>query len=293
MANQSSSTEERIRRYFKSKAAQMKIMAAAAICEHPGLIGSYREELQRIYFREILPSRFDIGKGMIYGQFHKSREVDIVIWDHLNYTSLPLNEHSFFFPESVRTALECKSAWSASEFKDVLEKTRAVMNIIGLYEASLTDVVRNIDDRLRAIESNTAYHGALIVRHHIGTAAIFLTGGNTFDASYLDQNPDIEVDDAWPDIMLLLESGKLVLKTYDANGGLAGSGRLEFYEFGEDALLVFTNALLSLIEERSVLTEPQTLLPRYTPDLADISAVAKISFPLTRPPAQRTPFWTE
>ena len=90
-------TEQRIRTYFRAKTAQMKALAELAVCEHAGLIGSHREQLHRIYLQEILPKRFSVGRGMIYGFAHRSREVDVVIWDELNYMTLPLLDHSFFF----------------------------------------------------------------------------------------------------------------------------------------------------------------------------------------------------
>ena len=108
-------TERRIRTYFRAKTAQLRALAGLAVCEHTGLIGSHREQLNRIYLQEILPKRFSVGRGMIYGIVHRSREVDVVVWDELNYMSLPLLDHSFFFAESVRLALECKSTWSADE----------------------------------------------------------------------------------------------------------------------------------------------------------------------------------
>ncbi len=40
-----------------------------------------------------------------------------------------------------------------------------------------------------------------------------------------------DVDDVWPDALLLLEPGRLVLKVYGRDGG-----QLRFYDLGPDAL---------------------------------------------------------
>src|SRR3954451_10703188 len=124
-------TQDQVRKYFRVKAKQLAATADLSICEHPGLIGSHREELQRVFLREILPGRFTVGRGMVYGAFgHRSKEADIVIWDSQNYPSLPMLDHSFFFADSVRLVLECKSRWSGDEFEDVLEKCESVRSII-------------------------------------------------------------------------------------------------------------------------------------------------------------------
>ena len=64
--------------------------------------------------------------------------------------------------------------------------------------------------------------------------------------------------------MILLEAGIVVAKHYVTDGApLAGSGYLEFLQAGEDSLLVFTAALMALINERSVQIEDPTYLSLY------------------------------
>src|SRR5438105_3579214 len=85
-------TQEQVRKYFRVKAKQLAATADLSVCDHPGLIGSHREELQRVFLRELLPARFSVGRGMVYGAFgHRSKEADIVIWDSQNYPSLPIS----------------------------------------------------------------------------------------------------------------------------------------------------------------------------------------------------------
>src|SRR5947208_1708617 len=110
---------DRVRQYFRVKTEQLRAASALPSAEHAGLAGGHREELQRIYFSEILPQRYQVGRGMVYGMVHRSREADIVIWDALNYPSLPMLDHSFFFAESVRAVVESKSRWSPQDFADV------------------------------------------------------------------------------------------------------------------------------------------------------------------------------
>jgi hypothetical protein len=292
--NASNNTEERIRTYFRGKTAQLKALAGLAVCEHAGLIGSHREQIHRVYLQEVLPKRFAVGRGMIYGPFHRSREVDVVVWDELNYMSMPLLDHSFFFAESVRLALECKSVWTAEEMSDVMGKTQTIRDIIPMHEPTLADTVTKLAIEIEAIRSATPHSGLMITPHHIGTAAIFLKGGETFTSDFVTPEIVTRCDDAWPDVLILLGPGKLVLKKYqpdDSPGSFGGRGWLEFYDCGEDSLLAFTNLLLGLLEERSVITESPFYLMRYTPTVAKTQVTATIPFPVSRPVPERVALW--
>jgi hypothetical protein len=292
--SRSQETEDRIRAYFRAKTAQLKALAGLAVCEHSGLIGGHREEVHRVYLREVLPKRYSVGRGMIYGPFHRSREVDIVVWDELNYTSLPLLDHSFFFAESVRLALECKSVWTAEEMNDVLLKIRAIRDVIPMHEPTLSDSVMKLAIEIEALRSGTQSSGLMITPPHIGTAAIFLTGGESFGPDFVAPRIVAECDDAWPDVLILLGPGRIVLKKYrpdDSLGNFGGIGSLEFYDCGDDSLLIFSSIILSLLEERSVITESPFSLMRYTPTVATGVANAAISFPVTRPIPGRVPLW--
>jgi len=284
-------TQERVRQYFGVKSRQLSAIADLPICEHSVLVGSHREELYRIYLREILPKRFEVGRGMVYGLVHRSKEADIVIWDAQNFPSLPMLDHSFFFAESVRVVLESKSVWSTKEFNDVLSKSRSVRDIISMAGPTLADDLAMIWQELAALRGRLHHDGMLIAKHHIGTAAIFLKGGQSLTDDYLTDTMIEDVDDSWPDLLLLLEPGRLIVKNYEATGGFSGRGWLEFYELGEDALLAFTNGLLSLLAERSVQSEEPLYLTKYSLDVASIDPVSVVDFPLRRPVAQRTPLW--
>jgi hypothetical protein len=284
-------TQERARQYFCVKARQLAAICDLPICEHPGLIGSHREEIYRIYLREILPKRFGVGRGMVYGLVNRSKEADIIIWDAQNFPSLPMSDHSFFFAESVRVVLESKSIWNSEEFTDVLTKSRAIRDIGFMSGPTLADELAMILQELAAIREGRGYEGMLIARHHIGTAAIFIKGGQSLTNDYLTDEIIDDADDSWPDLLLFLEPGRLIVKNYQATGGIGGTGWLEFYELGEDALLAFTNGLLSLLAERSVQSEEPLYLSKYAPDVASINPTSTIKFPIRRPVPQRTPLW--
>lgn len=198
-------------------------------------------------------------------------------------------DHSFFFAESVRVVLESKSRWSWREFDDVRDKSRAVRDIITGSGPSLADELQMIHLDIAALKAGAEHQGMLISQHHIGTAAVFLRGGR--DGLHPADVPSEMLDDAddsWPDLVLLLTPGRLVVKDYPESGN---RGHLLFYELGDDALLAFTNGLLSLLAERSFLTEEPLYLTKYVLDLVDIPPVEALPFSLTRIPPQRIPLW--
>src|SRR5277367_6338895 len=111
---------EQLRVFFSSKRRQILEASREAGTEHAGLLGSHRETIIREYLSALLPARFSVGRGMVYGFAHHSKEADLVVWDHLNYPSLRMRDHSLFVAESTRLVLEAKSRWSTAEFEDML-----------------------------------------------------------------------------------------------------------------------------------------------------------------------------
>src|SRR5436190_1238206 len=102
-----------LRSYFKAKRGQLLQDATAASTAHSGLAGGHREALIRNYLRDWIPRRFEIGRGIVFGAFQRSREADVVLWDSINYPTLHLADHELFFAESTRVVLESKSRWSS------------------------------------------------------------------------------------------------------------------------------------------------------------------------------------
>ena len=156
---------------------------------------------------------------------------------------------------------------------------------------TLTDELESVWQEIESLREGIEHHGALLSKHHIGTAAVFLKGGQTIGANSLTEETIADVDDSWPDLLLLVEAGRFVVKQYESAGGFGGTGWLEFYELGKDALLAFTNGLLTILSERSVHSEEPFYLSKYAWDIADVEPAGKVDFPLYRPVPQRTPLW--
>jgi hypothetical protein len=269
-------------RYFRAKRRQLLAMSDLAVAEHAGLRGSHREELQRIYLRDVLPQRFSVGHGMVYGFNARSNEADIVIWDADNYPSLPLTNTSFFFAESVRVVLESKSDYEIRELKDVLRKCRSVINIIPVRLTTLGDQIFGIHQELDALRSGAERPaGMLIVRPRIGTAAVFIHGGRRAirDLGTVSKDLFDEADVSWPDVMLWLEPGRIALKQYPEG---EPNGRVELFDCGEDSFFVFTNHMLRLLADRSVPIEDPFYMDLYMRSV-DCNLISSRPFPLMLP----------
>jgi hypothetical protein len=286
-------TQDLIQQYFRSKTKQLLAAAQEAICEHPGLRGSHREEVLRLYLAELLPHRFSAGHGMVYGIAHRSQESDIVLWDSQNYPSLPMRGHNFFFAESVRAILEVKTEWNTANWNDVLQKCETASRIYTLSRSSIWDDITSLNIQIESMKRGEESNGFIKSEHRISTNAIFFFGGSSFTADLFTQEALEQADDNWPDIILLLDVGRVIVKRYEQLEGstFGGHGIIEFIEAGEDALAVFTAAFLGILSDRSVQVEEPLYLAQYLSDLIQSLPSQEIGFPVFRPLPGREAIW--
>ncbi len=259
---------------------------------HPGLIGGHRETLIGDFLSPMLPRRFSIGRGMVFGIAHRSKEADIVIWDSSNYPSLQLQDHQLFFSESARVVVEAKSNWSTNEFENVLIKCEAVRNIVPTHAPNIADKVARIEVELHALQHNRGHDGILLSQPHTATAGFFFFGGSNFDLDFVKDEWLDNADDSWPDVLILLEPGIVVAKHYvTGDTFLSGEGYLEFIDAKEDCLLVYTAALIALMNERSVQVEDPNYLSIHIQGILSNLTAQTTTFSLTRPAPGRVPLW--
>jgi hypothetical protein len=132
----------------------------------------------------------------------------------------------------------------------------------------------------------------ILSKPHIATAAFVFFGGQTIDPCSLEAAWVESADDSWPDAMILLEPGVVIRKHYERNGGtFGGSGYIEFLKAGEDSLLVFTAALMELINERCVQIEDPRYFSVYIQGVLDATESQRVQFSIRRPLAGRSPIW--
>jgi hypothetical protein len=285
-------TLDKVKSYFRGKTRELRALADIAICDHPSLSGGHREELQRIFFSDVLPKRYSVGRGMVYGPSKRSREADIVIWDSHNYPSLPLSDHSFFFARSVRCVLESKSRFSEEALKDAIHKSESVKEIFTFPEFGIREELAMLRQDIQSLQTGTPHSGALMVPHTIGTAAVFLQGGQEFGKSYIEPWSH-EIHRVWPDLLLFLEPGIVVIKEFGDTSNGYGDPHLDVYYVGDDAMLLFTDALIERITERTDLVgAPLSILQSISYE-ESFSPTQRHPFSLTTFPPQRRPIWGE
>jgi hypothetical protein len=285
--------QDRLQRYFRQKAVQLLAAGNEDVTDHSGLHGAHREAVIRNYLQPILPQRFTIDRGMVYGLMDRSRECDIVLWDAYNYPCLSMEGHKFFFAPSVRGVLEVKTRWEARERNDVLEKCHALHSLIGFSKPSLADDIAMLQLDVAGLKQGLTHSGILSLKPRIATGAIFLFGGGAFSLdTVVKEVGEDEIQDSWPDLLLLLEAGLVVIKEYDQESeSMNGQGYLRLFDAGQDALLVFTAMLLGLITDRSFQVEDPLYLVEYITNLLSSLPLTQKEFPVFGPLPGRVPLW--
>lgn len=286
----------KIQQYFRAKTNQILALSEQAVTDHSGLIGSHREAVFRQFLKEIFPKRYSIDKGMVYGLIGRSREADIVIWDEVNYPKLCLYDSNIFFMEGVKAIIEVKSNWSNEVFEDIKAKAHATINIFGNYGEGISRQIQKLEDEIWSLKSGSEYQGTLISPNRKGSISIVYYGGQEFDIENLEEEEIEKIEDDYPDILLLLSAGKIIIKRFipDEQDPLKGIGYLEQIECHDDLLLLFTVELLDFLAISSEHIEPPLSLANYLYGLFQNLQCKNLQFNLTRPIAGNMKnFWNK
>ena len=242
------STYDLIKRFFKAKTEQLLAVSRQAIVEHSTLKGSHREDIINIYLHEILPKRFAIGKGIVYGLLGKSKEADLVIWDEQNYPSLRLHGHSMFFIEASKAIMEIKTNWSLSVFKDIKKKKYTSTKINKSPQwPNLDNRVSLLENQLEETIQDKEPSSFMMLPHSpIDFVGFVFLGGEKFSINNLDAEEITKIEEHWPDLLIFLNAGLVLEKHYvrdDEDRGRVHS-YLNLHRAGDNALLIFTSLLL-------------------------------------------------
>jgi hypothetical protein len=101
-------------------------------------VGNYKESILRSLISNILPRKYEVSTGFILasdgeGKLLKSRQIDIIIWDSVNYAPI-FRDGDFVIipPESCSAVVEVKGKLTAKELRNSL------LNVDSLMEFCLT-----------------------------------------------------------------------------------------------------------------------------------------------------------
>jgi len=127
--------------------------------------GLHRERVVEAYIRKIAPGAFDICSGFVYGESESSKQVDLLVYDHLNYSPLfDEGGYKILMPDCVRLAIEVKSKLNKKAIGDSFENIASVTRlcpkarglIFGFDGLSLKKTFEHIEDYARGLEPEAA-----------------------------------------------------------------------------------------------------------------------------------------
>lgn len=151
--------QQSLQTFFRSQRNQLLLAANESDTPHSGLLGAHREALIREFLAALLPKRFAVGNGIVFGIAHRSREADLVIWDSENYPSISFPRHSHFFAESVRIVIEAKSRYSQRDLDDMLVKCRAVRDIVPMHSPNIIDDISMLQLDVASLKTGERHEG--------------------------------------------------------------------------------------------------------------------------------------
>ncbi|MEP7230004.1 MAG: DUF6602 domain-containing protein [Ginsengibacter sp.] len=276
---------EKLYTYFRSKSAEIAIIAEQAILTHPGIIGDHREKIINIFLKEFLPHKYSIDTGQFMGvEFQRdfeSKQSDIIIWDSVDYPKIHLQgAASLFFAESVKMVIEVKSHFNNKEFEDIKLKSRSLKKFVPNFHPSIKDEIWRLDNKIARSIAGKMEMTLLASAPSIAMAAICYKGGENFKLETMGSTKNFEDD--LPDVILLLNVGKLVAKTYEILPNGKVNGILKLYKMGENSLIGFTGWITSLLAERDTLTTSPFEFHNYIMDIYNSCEIESLNFPVTR-----------
>jgi hypothetical protein len=276
---------DQIREYFRARRAVLLAASGQAVTTNGTINGSYREDIIRFYFSEVLPTRYSIGTGKIVGKFHESGQIDVIISDALNFPNLPLAKSSEVrLAESCVAAIEIKSNYSFDILCDIVRGTERVLDIVPSTASTepLVDELLHLRQEISALRDGVNYAGFAFSPHHIATSAIVFHGGQKFSARAVEDIAARDpLDNCWPDLLLLLEPGIICVKDRD-------SSAIRIKRYNDDSLFLYTAYLFDMIAHRSAYHPNAEYLLEYA-RFARLTCedLGSVSFKLTRPSAGR------
>jgi hypothetical protein len=277
---------EKLYNYFRLKSEEISIIAKQVIANHSTIIGENREKIIHAFLSDFLPSKYSIGTGQFMGvefqRDYESNQSDVIIWDSFDYPKIKQpGSSALFFAESVKMVIEVKSHFNAIEFVDIQKKARHLKSYVPNFHPSIKDEIWRLENKIARAVKGKSEMLLMASAPAIAMAALCYKGGENFSLSKIT-NPS-EIEDDLPDVILLLEAGRLIVKTYDLLENGRVKGYLKLYNTGSDSLIGFTGWITSLLAERDTLTSSPFEFHNYIAGVFKNCEVESIEFPVIRP----------
>ena len=279
---------EKLYHYFGAKTQEIKAIADQAILSHTGIIGEHRERIVNSFLKDFLPGKYSVGTGQFmsveFQRDFESNQSDIIIWDSIDYPKIHLQGTSdLFFAESVKMVVEVKSVFNKSELQDIIKKSRHLKSFVPNFHPSIKDEIWRLDNKIARTMNEKTEMKMMASAPMIAMAAICFKGGEKFTLKDIITPKEIEED--FPDVLLLLGAGKMIAKTYEISQPGIVKGELALYQLDEHSLIGFTGWITSLLAERDTLTTSPFQFHEYITGVFRNKKVETMEFPVLRVPS--------
>jgi hypothetical protein len=279
---------EKLYSYFTSKTKEISAISEQAIFSHNGLIGEHRERIINAFLKDFLPNKYSVGTGQFmsveFQRDFESNQSDIIIWDSLDYPKIHLQSTSdLFFAESVKMVIEVKSVFNNNEFQDIIKKSRHLKTFVPNFHPSIKDEIWRLDNKIVRTLAGKMEMKIMASAPMIAMAAMCFKGGENFTLK--DILTPSEIEDDLPDVLLLLNAGKMVAKTYEITEPGVVKGELALYQLNDNSLIGFTGWITSLLAERDTLTNSPFQFHEYITDVFKGCKIETLKFPVLRFPS--------
>lgn len=211
-----------------AKELQLKFEKIRDFTSHAATIGIYREAAIRDTLKNYLSERFKVTTGFIYDYDTKSssKQMDILIIDENYPAAYFLKEDDFIVAskDAVVCAIEIKSSFNASIFKDIVEKchsAKSMRSSIAFFAFCFKSAVT--EERIESIYSEAEFEN---------------TGAN------------------YPDLISLFNKGSLFLKPNDEKlGHRLLQPMLQNENIEKQTIALFVSLIMKSCFDRAGITE--------------------------------------
>ena len=117
---------------LQSSGRRMQVDLEERLIDHPGELGTAREEIIRRFLRDYLPKRFEVATGFVFDSAGQvSNQMDVIIADSSVCPRFETAGGKFYFPcESVVATGQVKSSiTSEEELRDALDNIASVKQL--------------------------------------------------------------------------------------------------------------------------------------------------------------------
>ncbi|MCA9074738.1 MAG: hypothetical protein KDA93_06880 [Planctomycetaceae bacterium] len=196
---------------LQSSGRRMQVDLEERLIDHPGELGTAREEIFRRFLRDYLPKRFEVATGFVFDSAGQvSNQMDVIIADSSVCPRFEAAGGKFYFP--------CESVVATGQVKSSITSEKELRNALDNIAS-----VKQLDRSAGGLAKDTR-HGEPI--DHVGNylhqvySFVFITGKALSEGSVMEDVMDYlpkRHANTWPNVIFAFNK---YLVTYACDGGI-------------------------------------------------------------------------